>query len=332
MQPPTCDDRPLWDLWLSFHHAPVLCLADEVGLFPFLAREPRTQEEVAEVLAFSKRGTEAVLGILTSLGLLSHHLDRFHLTDLSRNYLLPENPFYWGGMLHRLRAHPATEAIRAALQSDIDRERITDAWERGQVDPERVRAFTRAMHSHSYPAATGVARHGDFTGVRRLLDVGGGSGCFCIALAHRYPDLHGTVMDLPEVCDLAREYATAAGVADRIDTLSADMFRDPWPTGYDALFFSNIFHDWDPERCRELACKAYAVLPPGGTIYLHEMLLADTKSGPLPAASFSLSMVLNTRGKQYSAAELDEMLRAADFHKVTVTPTYGYYSLLSAEK
>ena len=34
--------------------------------------------------------------------------------------------------------------------------------------------FTRAMHSLSFPAATRVALRGDFEGVRRLLDVGGG--------------------------------------------------------------------------------------------------------------------------------------------------------------
>jgi len=328
--PPTCDDRLLWDVWLSFYQLPVLTVADEMGLFPLLAREPVTVEEVAQALGLSPRAAETMTGILVSVGFLAHYGGRLHLTDPARNYLLPDGPFYWGGMIHRMRTHPATAPIREALQQDGARGRFTDAWERGEVDPEQVRAFTRAMHSHSFAAATGMARNGDFSGVRRLLDVGGGSGCFCIALAQLYPELQCTVMDLPEVCALAQEYAAAEGVGGRIGTAALDMFRDPWPEGHDALFFSNIFHDWEPERCLELARKAFGVLPPGGRIYLHEMLLSDTRTGPLPAISFSMSMLLFTRGKQYSAGELDAMLRECGFRDVAVTPTYGYYSLVTA--
>ena len=82
--------------------------------------------------------------------------------------------------------------------------------------------------------------NGDFAETRRLLDVGGCSGVFSITLAERHPDLRCTVMDLAEVCKLTPGYVAARGLSDRIDTFSADMFRDPWPTGYDAHFFSNI--------------------------------------------------------------------------------------------
>lgn len=332
LAPPTCDDRLLWDVWLSFHHLPALVVADELGLFTALWKRPATCSEVAADFRLTARGAETLLGVLTSLGFLAEHAGRFHLTDASRNFLMPEAPYYWGGMLHRMRVHPATAAIREALLQDAERELVTDAWERGRVDPERVRAFTRAMHSHSFPAAMGVARHGDFTGVRRLLDVGGGSGCFCLALAQQHPELRCTVAELPEVCELAEEYAAEYGLGERVETVHLDMFRNPWPTGYDAVFFSNIFHDWEPERCRLLARKAWEALPRGGRVYVHEMLLADSRTGPLPASAFSMSMLLNTRGKQYSAAELEGILESAGFPHVAVTPTYAYYSLVSAVK
>ena len=30
---PICDDRLLWDVWMSSYHFPTLCTADELGLF-----------------------------------------------------------------------------------------------------------------------------------------------------------------------------------------------------------------------------------------------------------------------------------------------------------
>jgi len=110
------------------------------------------------------------------------------------------------------------------------------------------------------------------------------------------------------------------------------MFREPWPAGYDAVFFSDIFHDWGPKLCRQLTQRSFAALPPGGRIFLHEMLLDETKTGPLPAASYSIGMLLFTQGKQYSAEELEQLLLEEGFQDVSVTPTYGYYSLISARK
>lgn len=58
----------------------------------------------------------------------------------------------------------------------------------------------------------------------------------------------------------------------------------------------------------ELLRKAYDSLPTGGRIYVHEMLLSETKDGPLVAAYFSMKMMIATEGKQFTASELDKLL------------------------
>jgi hypothetical protein len=335
LEPPTCDDRLIWDTWLSACSLPTLTVADEIGVFPLLVCSPATAAEVAARLSLGPRAAEALLAVLASLGFLRQHLGRYHLTDASRNFLLPESPYYWGHLLRRFRDAPIThEAVREALQRDvlIGKERITKSWESGELEDERARAITGCMHSHSLSAAIGVARRGDFAGVKRLLDVGGGSGCFCIALALRFPEMRFTILELPAVCRAAQAYIAEHDLQDRIETVAVNMFRDPWPTGHDAVFFSNIFHDWDRERCLYLTRRSFEALPSGGRIYLHEMLLADTKDGPATAAAFSMLMLLRTEGKQFTARELDDLLQECGFREVAVAPTYGYYSLVSARK
>ena len=191
---------------------------------------------------------------------------------------------------------------------------------------------TTFMNSHSVPAAIGAARNADWSGVNSVLDVGGGSGCFAIALAQAHPNMRCTVMELPTMCDLARTYIAQAGVADRVDTTSVDMFRAAWPTGYDAIFMSNIFHDWDLEINARLAASAFAALPSGGRICLHEMLVNDEGSGPLATAAFSMMMLMGTKGRQYSLAELAGILETAGFTDVTARDTYGHYSLVTGHK
>src|SRR5437667_16209 len=105
------------------------------------------------------------------------------------------------------------------------------------------------MHSRSLHLGVAAARRlAEFAGVERLLDVAGGSGCFSIALAQRHPEMRCTVMELARVAKLARGYIAEFGLEGRVDTLVANMFADPWPPGYDAVFLSNILHDWDRAR------------------------------------------------------------------------------------
>lgn len=188
------------------------------------------------------------------------------------------------------------------------------------------------MHAHSCAAAIGVAGHPVFAQVERLLDIGGGSGVFSIAIAQRWPDLRGTVMDLATMCDAALHYMREGGVTDRVDTLAVDMFREPWPAGYDALFFSNIFHDWTDETCLALARKAYDRLPSGGRIMLHEALINDNGDGPATTASFSILMLYGTQGRQFTLPELTALLGEAGFVDCEASATCGYYSLVMARK
>jgi acetylserotonin N-methyltransferase len=111
------------------------------------------------------------------------------------------------------------------------------------------------------------------------------------------------------------------------------MFKEPWPTGHDALFFSNIYHDWSDKTCQMLSDKAFAALPSGGRIFLHEMLMNDDGTGPLPVAAFAVLMLLGTKGRQYSLPELRTFLEQAGFRNVEARRTGGgYYSLVSARK
>lgn len=332
LEPPTCDDRLIRNIEMSSFHLPALTVADELGLFSLLEKQSATAAEIAAALSLGTRATEALLGLLTALGLLVQHKGKFCNADVASNFLIPESPFYWGGFLRAVRDNPPTHArVRDAIRQDGLGE-STRPWLAGGFDPERAKQFTQMMHSKGLPQALGVARHGNFKGIRRLLDVAGGSGCFCIAMALRYPAMHFTVLELPSIHELTQQYIDSYGLQDQIDTYPADMFSDPWPSGYDAIFFSDIFHDWDRARCVQLARRSYDMLPSGGRIYLHETLLDDTKDGPLAAVTMSLRMVVATRGKQFTVGELDDLLRECGFQDVQVTSTYAHFSLVSAEK
>ena len=336
LEPPASSQSLLTETIRSSFKLPVLLAADRAGIFASLDESPASSQEIAERFGISHRSAEAMLGVLAAAGFLTQLGGKFHLLDVAKDYLLPASPYYCGGWFDMWRTgainhesvYNAIFEERAAYADVLDAEN----WE-SSPDGEQLERFTSTMHAASFPAAIGVATNGDFSGVSRLLDVAGGSGCFCIALASRYPDMALTVMELPGVCDIIPKYTTQYGLENRIGTYAADMFRDEWPADYDAHFLSNIFHDWDPDKCLLLAKTSYAALPPGGRLFLHEELANDTHDGPLETMLYSMNMVAWTRGgKQYSLNELEVILSEAGFRNVRVECTYNRFSLVIADK
>lgn len=153
-----------------------------------------------------------------------------------------------------------------------------------------------------------------------------------IALALRYPSLRSTILELPEVCPHARRHVAEYGLQQRVDVLAADIFVDPWPPNCDSILLSNVVNSFNDDLVHALLAKCFMALPAGGRIFVHEMLLADCKVGPLGAAAMSLRVHMDDRGRQRTAQELAEDLAGVGFAGATVTPGLGYYSVVVAHK
>jgi acetylserotonin N-methyltransferase len=343
---PSTDDRRIWDLWLSGMYQGAIVAADDAGVFAALAAAPATIEELAARLDFDVRATGILLRLLGSLGLLAARDARFDLTDQARQYLVKSSPFYWGHMMrvavsewHRdtalakLKAKGSASAVGPqGTPAPTGSGRPVDGWAAGEIAIGQAKAIAASMHSHSLPAAIGAARNYDFTGVNRILDVGGGSGCFMIAFAQAQRELKATIAELPSMCEAAAAYIEAGAVRDRVDAAPMNVFRDAWPRGFDAIFFSNIWHDWNFRTCAWLADRAYEALPRGGRIMLHEMLLDDDGTGPATTAAFSMLMLLATQGQQFTFGEIKRLLEETGFRDVETRHTAGYYSITTGYK
>ena len=339
---PGADVEPVWRSYLSPMWFPAVMTADALGIIEALDEQPASIDELAERKTLNNRALGALLPMLSALGYLSCRLGRYQLTETAKAYLLPSSDFYWGGVFASTARNNTIVASLTTALTTLDppdaipggtgRTSNSDSWATGNISPEAAAGMARYMHSHSAAAAVVVAKGGDFNDTERFLDVGGCSGVFAIALAQRLPKLTATIMDLGPVCDEGMNYVRAAGLEDRIDTAPRDMFRQDWPEGYDAHFFSNMFHDWRPATCGELARRSFASLVPGGTINLHEMLIADDGNGPLIPASFAMLMVAGTQGQQYSFAQLRDILGAAGFVDIEVRMTGPLHSLVRGRK
>jgi hypothetical protein len=326
----------IWNVLLSPQILPAVAVCDERGIFAALAAGALSTSEIAARLTLTEEWAEVLLGAAAALQLVRVMDGRFHLTDCARSFLLAESPFYAGAALRRFatRDGAALGRLHRAMENSgpsIERYEVRE-WQPGDLDPLQVEEGLRTLHSLSYPAALAMAGSVDLRQIHRVLDVAGGAGSFAIALAQRHPEVRCTVAELPVVCPMAQRFIEHYGVADRVDTVPLNMFYEDWPRGYDAVLLSSVLHDWDLPRRMQLLRRAFAALPVGGQILIHEQLLSDAADGPFGPALFSLDMRVGTLGKQFTAPELRGALTEVGFTDAGVVNTFGYFSLMSARK
>lgn len=334
---PRSDDRPLRSIVAGIQAYPAILVAHSLGIYEALADGPRTHEDLAATLSLAPRATSALIAVAMSLGTLRYDADRVALTELAEDYLLRRSETYFGHYFDWLASQPemfSVASIKKSLQHD--RPEVygkTEAiFQQHAQDAERAAAFTRWMHGASMAPALFWPDHVDLSHAIDFVDVAGGSGAHCIGAARRYPSLRATVLDLPPVCTVARDYIARAGMQERVSTREFDMFRDAFPPG-DVYFFSHIFHDWSRADCLELARKSLAALRPGGQILIHELFWRDDRSGPFEVAAINLLMsLLYDHGRQWTPSELASILEEAGFAEVETRPTWGFWGLAIGRK
>lgn len=332
---PRTDDRPLLDLCFGILGLPAVLVAHELKLFPLLAEKPRTQSEICEVLNIAPRPAEAIMAVCVSRGLVEVKKGRYSLTPFTEDYLLESSPTYAGGFLDLWGSqYPvfSFENIKRAVLTNSPQVYGGKDWVKSHEEQAALaRVFTHGMHGLSMAAASAWPEAVDLSAHRLLLDIGGGSGAHSIGAALRWPNLKGVVFDVAVVCEIAKEFIARAGLQSRIGTQVGDVWNDQLPKA-DIHFYSNFYENFSPEKNRLLTRKSFESLEPGGRIVIHEILYNDEKTGPYPAAAFSVVMLLWVEGRQYSGRELSTMLAEAGFTDIEVKPTFGYWSIVTGRK
>jgi hypothetical protein len=113
--------------------------------------------------------------------------------------------------------------------------------------PHRWATFDRAMAAGGRMHALALAAAIDWSGTRSVCDVGGGTGELLATLFDLVPDLHGTVMDLPDVVSRAVEHP-------RLTTHGGDAFQEV-PAGFDTYLLVNVLHDWNDDDATHLLAR-----------------------------------------------------------------------------
>ncbi|MCJ7809749.1 MAG: methyltransferase domain-containing protein, partial [Desulfobulbaceae bacterium] len=179
------------------------------------------------------------------------------------------------------------------------------------------KAFIGAMHVAATGLSEKIADAYDVSRFKRLLDVGGGSGAYTISFLKKYPHLRAVIFDLEGVILIAEEKIREQGLADRVNIVAGNFYKDQLPGGCDLALLSAIIHQNSPEQNVALFRKIHRVLNPGGVLLIRDHIMDAARTDPPAGALFALNMLVNTSaGDTYTFSEVKENLETAGFMEV----------------
>jgi len=320
MQPETAPPSPerIFLALTAYQQTEALRAAIALDLFTSVAEGATDVPALAARCQASERGIRILCDYLTVLGFLGKQGEHYSLPPESAAFLNRHSPADLSSVTRFLNSSYIMSAFDNLAETV--RQGTTQLGGQGSMDPEHPVwiDFARAMMPMMYPAAEGIASlaGADVAGPLRVLDIAASHGLFGLAFARRNPQAEVTAVDWPNVLEVARENAAAAGVLDRYRLLAGSAFEVDFGTGHDVALITNFLHHFDAATCTQFMKKVYAGLQPGGrAVTLEFVPNADRVTPPFPA-SFSLTMLASTQaGNAYTFAEFDEMFRAAGFER-----------------
>lgn len=298
----------IFDLMQGFVRSQTLAALVELRLLDILAQGPRRPADLAAGAGMTADAMSILLQAGAGLGLLKRRGDAYALSR--RGAAFRAVPGLSGlvrhhSVLYRDLADPVA-FLRGQTDPDLARFWPYVFGAAAAEDPQTAEVYSRLMSETQVLVAEDVLRLVDFSGTRRLMDVGGGTGAFLAAVSAAQPQLDLTLFDLPAVVAHARPLP-------RLSVAAGSFRDDPLPRGADTISLVRVLYDHADPTVATLLAAVLEALPPGGRVIVAEPMSGGTRPDAQTDVYFALYCRAMRTGRVRSAAEIGRMLGNAGY-------------------
>ncbi|WP_198407287.1 methyltransferase [Nocardia terpenica] len=313
----------------------MLYAAAELDIAGALSEGPRTPEQVARTAGADADAIHRLLRSLAAHGVFARTGDGRYRNNRLSNTLRAGVANSTRDMV-RFVGHPVLReqwsGIADVIRSGVDATRTLrgmPSFEHMDADPELAGVFHAAMASLSAVEIPSILAAYDFARFPVIADLGGGQGKLLAAVLQQTPTTHGILFDLPVATQGAPNYLATAGVSNRVTVVHGSFLSPADLPEADAYLLKHILHDWTDEESTKILSAIAEKAPPHATLLLIEMVVPPTPRRH-PSFSLDIEMLVQTGGRERTAAEFRKLLWTSGFHLKRIVPTAGPTSLLEA--
>lgn len=317
----------------AYQVSQAIYVAAKLGIADLLKDQAKSSKELAQLTGMHEPSLYRLLRSLASFGIFAEDENRrFSLTPLAAT-LQTDTPDsvrawaimsgekwhwdLWGNLIESVKTG------KTAVEYTFGKPNIFEYFVQ---NPQAGNNFDEAMTNLASMNNSAIATGYDFSGIAKLVDIGGGYGSHLSTILKAYPATKGVLFDQPSVITGAKEFIEVNGLADRCELVAGDFFQSV-PSGGDAYLLKTVIHDWDEpqaiailKNCRRAMAEhsklllVEAVIPPGNTPYFGKLL--------------DLEMLTTSGGRERTEAEYRTLFDAAGFKLTKVFATASPWKVI----
>jgi len=302
--------QELREIVYNFRESRLILTALELELFTAVGEGSKTSADVSKIISSNIRATDRLMNVLCNMNLLEKENEKFSNTEFSYRYLVKNSPDYISNLMHASNLWDSWSNLTEIIKEGktIGRDAEKNKWKKN---------FIEAMHYRASREAQKDLNNLDLTGVKSVLDLGGGSGAYAMQFIKQKPDIKATVFDLPDVIPLTLKYISANGFEGKINTIKGNYLYDDIGSGYDLIFLSAIIHSNSFEENKRLIKKCADALNANGQIVIQDYAMDEDRLTPEVGALFAINMLVNTKGGDtFTQEEIYSWLRDAGINDI----------------
>jgi hypothetical protein len=317
---------------MGFRTTQLIYVAAKLGLADYLEQEPQTPRQLAQAVGAEPQALYRLLRALASLGLFAETDDgTFTSTPLAQLLrtgaagslrslaILYGEEWLWqayGQMLYSVQTgQPAFEHTHGQPFYTYLHEH-----------PSASAQFNETMSGYSALEAAAILDAYDFSGVEKVVDVGGGHGMLMTALLQTHSHLSGIVFDLEPVVAGAECLLAEARLAARAECVAGDFFIT-LPGGGDIYLLKSVLHNWDDTDAIRILRACRQAMATQARLLVVERVI-PTGNEPAEAKLFDINMLVVVGGQERTEREYQALFQAAGFNLTRIIPTHSPLSLI----
>jgi len=312
----------------GFMASKYLFVANEIGLFKKLAEGPATLDELAAHTNISSRTLRVVADAMVALGLLERLDDRYRNGPAAASYLSGRTSSDLGAMLRfwdRVSYQRWTKLEETVRTGNA----VFGGWVFSEEEQRIVSEGVQALQSDTAKALPCVY---DFSRHRRLLDLGGGTGSWLVAILRQYGHLEATLFDRAPVASIARQKLAGEPLAAGAKIVAGDFFADPIPEDHDVILLANVVHLLAPDRTLDLLRRLRERVSENARLLLVDFWTDSTRTQPVFSALLAGAFLVDTGvGDVYSENEARAWLKQTGWRGLERKALVGAVSVIVAE-
>tara|TARA_B100002019_G_scaffold54211_1_gene46301 strand:- start:286 stop:1416 length:1131 start_codon:yes stop_codon:yes gene_type:complete len=315
------EGNKIHEIMSGFVYSQILHLLINLGVFQFLKKQGRSLEEVSQFLELANDRSLLLLRGGCALNLVCYKRNKYWLTRVGAQIvgvpglmdMIQHNQILYRDLFEPVKLlQGRSETELSHFWPYVRKER-----EKKKISTKVSSEYSKLMQTSQRLVAEQTLQAYSLKGVKRILDIGGGTGAFLLAVKNKYPSIEATVFDLPNVVNVAKSnHQKIDDIVGLLNFCPGDFLKDDIPANHDVISLVRVLYDHEDSTVELLLRRIYEALPNGGSLLITEPMSGGSKAMRSSDCYFSFYTLAMTTGKVRSFEEHKAILLRAGFSNI----------------